>query len=256
MQMTADRSHLPARRVALARRLADARSGLALMEFALGLPIVLTGGLWGAELTNYAMTHQRLSQVALSLADNASRVGLFSGSGTTQLREVDINDVLEAVRQQGSGMKLTQNGRVTLSSLENSGGTQRIHWQRCIGIKSGTTYDSHYGKTLKSDGTTYDPTAGVDTDTSSADNSASHPGTLAPNGMGEAGSAVNAPTDSGVMFVEINYLYTPLVGEGWFSSTRVMRYVASFVVRDNRDFTQVYNPSPTSTRATCDLYSA
>ncbi|NLS26594.1 hypothetical protein S2M10_15780 [Sphingomonas sp. S2M10] len=240
---------------ALLRRLGAARSGAALLEFALGLPIVLTAGLWAVELTNFAITNQRLSQIALALADNASRVGLFSGTGVTQLREVDINDVLLAAKQQGTPFHLTTNGRITLSSLENSGGTQRIHWQRCMGAKGGATYDSHYGKTVKADGVTYDPTAGVNT-ASSGDNSAQHPGTLAPNGMGENGAQVNAPVDSGVMFVEINYLYTPLVGKGWFTDTKTLRYVASFVVRDNRDYTQVYNPETTTNRSTCDQYGA
>jgi hypothetical protein len=237
------------------RRLATARSGAALIEFAIGLPVVLTAGLWAAELTNYAITNQRLSQIALALGDNASRVGLFTGTGVTQLREVDINDVLLAAKQQGTPLDLTTNGRITLSSLENSGGTQRIHWQRCIGANSGATYDSHYGKTVKADGMTYDPDAGVNT-ASSGDNSSQHPGTLAPNGMGENGAQVNAPSDSGVMFVEINYLYTPLVGKGWFTNTKTMRYVASFVVRDNRDYSQVYNPASTTPRSTCDFYAA
>ncbi|WP_313534629.1 histidine kinase [Sphingomonas sp.] len=236
-------------------RLTADRSGAALLEFALGLPIVLTTGLWAAELTNYAMTNQRLSQIALALADNASRVGEFKGTGFTMLREVDINDVLLAAKQQGTPLNLTGNGRITLSSLENSGGTQRIHWQRCIGAKGGTAYDSHYGKTVKADGVTYDPDAGVN-NAATGDNSSEHPGTLAPNGMGENGAQVNAPTDSGVMFVEINYLYTPLVGKGWFTNTRTIRYVASFVVRDNRDYGQVYNPAPTSNRSTCDQYGA
>ncbi|GAA0741030.1 MULTISPECIES: pilus assembly protein [Sphingomonas] len=239
----------------LLRRLIADRSGAALLEFALGLPIVLTAGLWAIELTNYAITNQRLSQIALALADNASRVGEFKGTGFTQLREVDLNDVLLAAKQQGTPLNLTANGRITLSSLENSGGTQRIHWQRCIGAKSGPAYDSHYGKTVKADGVTYDPDAGVNT-ASSGDNSSQHPGTLASNGMGENGAQVSAPTDSGVMFVEINYLYTPLVGKGWFTSTKTMRYVASFVVRDNRDYGQVYNPAPTANRSTCDRYGA
>ncbi|WP_010544975.1 TadE/TadG family type IV pilus assembly protein [Sphingomonas elodea] len=236
-------------------RLAADRSGAALIEFAIGLPVLLTGGLWAAELTNYALTNQRLSQVALALADNSSRVGLFNGTGTTQMREVDLNDVLLAAKQQGAPFNLTANGRITLSSLENSNGTQRIHWQRCIGAKSGVDYDSHYGKTLMPDGVTYDPRAGVNT-AATGDNSASNPGTLAPNGMGETGAQVNAPANSGVMFVEINYLYTPIVGNGWFASPKVLRYIASFVVRDNRDYGQVYNPAPAASRSTCDLYAA
>ncbi len=57
------------------------------------------------------------------------------------------------------------------------------------------------------------------------------------------------------MFVEINYDYQPIVGQWLFGAARI-HYIASFVVRDNRDFVQIYNPSPAATRATCNLYAA
>jgi len=224
-----------------ASRLRRDQSGASLIEFALGLPVILTAGLWGVELTNLAITHQRVSQLALELADNASRVGLFSGQATVQLREVDINDVLAATRLHGANINLGSRGRVILSSLENIGGTQRIHWQRCFGQRAGAGYDSSYGTTTT--------TAGTDT-------TAANAGTLAASGMGDAGAQVNAPLNAGVMFVEVNYLYQPLIGNGWFTSTQRLHYIASFIVRDNRDFTQLYNPSPAVTRSTCNLYTA
>jgi Flp pilus assembly protein TadG len=226
---------------AFARRFAADKSGTSLLEFALGMPIFLTATLWGVELTNLAITNQRLSQLALELADNASRVGLYSGQASVQLREVDLNDVLQSTRFRGQKVDLTTRGRVILSSLEKINGTQRIHWQRCIGTKKGAGYDSSYGTTSATAGTT---------------NNASDAGTLKPAGMGDAGAEVNAPNNSGVMFVEINYLYTPLVGKGWFAQEQRMHYVASFIVRDNRDFAQIYNPSPAATRSTCDLYNS
>lgn len=222
-------------------RLARDESGLALLEFAFSMPIVLMIGLYGIETANLALINLKVSQIALNLADNASRVGLLNNVNIEQLREVDMNDVLYATRNQGNAIDLTTNGRVIVSSLEKKAdGTQRIHWQRCIGLKSGTGYDSSYGTTTT--------TAGTDTQTSNA-------GTLAASGMGDTGSEVNAPTGGGVMFVEINYLYEPVVGNWLFGQSRI-HYIASYVVRDNRDFTQIYNPSPTATRSTCNLYAA
>lgn len=222
-------------------RLARDKSGLALLEFAFSMPIVLMIGLYGIETANLALINLKVSQIALNLADNASRVGLLNNVNIEQLREVDMNDVLYATRNQGDSIDLTTNGRVIVSSLEkNAAGVQRIHWQRCIGLKNGTGYDSSYGTTTT--------TAGTDTQTSNA-------GTLAASGMGDAGAEVNAPTSGGVMFVEINYLYQPVVGNWLFGSSRI-HYIASYVVRDNRDFTQIYNPSPAATRSTCNLYAA
>ena len=41
-----------------------------------------------------------------------------------------------------------------------------------------------------------------------------------------------------------------------FVGNRLMHYTASFVVRDLRDYAQIYNPSPAATRMTCDKYTA
>jgi len=231
-------------------RLARDTSGVAMLEFAFGMPIVLMLGLYGIEVANQALLNLKISQIALNLADNASRVGLINNSNVEQLREVDMNDVLQAARNQGAGINLTTRGRITVSSLErNAAGTQRIHWQRCIGQKSGAGYDSTYTTTT---------TAGTDATPGNA-------GTLAPSGMDDTarpGSPVNAPTNGGVMFVEINYDYQPAIGN-WLltligSGSMKVHYVASFIVRDNRDFTQIYNPvtTPLTQRATCNLYPA
>ncbi|MEO5939193.1 MAG: hypothetical protein ABIQ43_09325 [Sphingomonas sp.] len=223
------------------RRLSRDTSGLAMLEFAFSAPIVLMIGLYGIETANQALINLKVSQIALNLADNGSRVGLISNANIEQLREIDLNDVLQAARNQGASINLTTRGRITMSSLErNASGTQRIHWQRCIGTKSGTNYDSSYGTTTT--------TAGTDATPANA-------GTLAPAGMGDPGDQVSAPVNGGVIFVEINYDYKPVVGQWLFGAARI-HYIASFVVRDNRDFVQIYNPSPTATRATCNLYAA
>ena len=246
MTNTTAAAHWPHRFRTALKRLRQDRSGVAMLEFAFTMPIILTLGLYGVETANLALANLKISQIALNLADNAGRVGMTNALSYQQLREVDINDILQAARYQGSGIKLTTNGRIILSSLENvqqsydTAPVQRIHWQRCIGLKSGTGYDSTYGTTTATAGTTA---------------TLANAGTAAPTGMGNAGSMVNAPASAGVMFVEINYTYTPLTGTWLMSPTRI-HYIASFIVRDTRDYAQVFNPSPTATRSTCNLYSA
>ena len=227
-------------------RLKSNTSGLALLEFAFAMPIVLSLGLYGVETANFALINMKVSQIALNLADNASRVGVSGTLSTQQLREYDMNDVLQAARFQGQGIKLTQNGRITVSSLEyvpqsyDNTPVQRIHWQRCIGLKSGSAYDSNYGKTKATDGT------GETVDTA---------GTIATDGMGKVGAKVNAPLGSAVMFVEVNYDYQPLVGQWLLPNTRIS-YIASYIVRDTRIYTRIFNPEPSATPSTCDRYTA
>ncbi len=229
----------------LLARLSRDASGLAMVEFAFTLPLVLAIGCWGVELSNLAICNLRVSQYALNLADNASRVGQDAGGGVTSMREVDVNDVLNGARLQGAGINLTTNGRITLSSLENkqqsydSKPVQRIHWQRCLGAMGGTGYDSSYGAVT--------PTAG-------SDGTQANAGTTVAN-MGPAASPITAPNDTGVMFVEVNYLYKPLFGTVYMNP-QIIHYIGSLVVRDNRSFVQLYNPSPTATASTCDKHSA
>lgn len=230
----------------LLRRLARDSSGASLIEFALALPIVFYMGGAGIEYTNMARVHLQISQIALDLADNASRVGLSSNLAATQIRETDMNDVLAGARLQGNGLGLTTNGRITISSLEmvqqsyDTVPVQRIHWQRCVGLKSGTGFASSYGTTST--------TAGTDATLANA-------GTTMSTGMGDTGYKVSAPTGAGVMFVEVNYTYQPFFGT-MFVTNKVMHYTASFVVRDLRDYAQIYNPSPAATRMTCDKYTS
>lgn len=235
----------PRRTVAFLARLLRGSNGVAMVEFALTLPIVLAIGCWGIELSSIALANLRVSQYALNLADNASRVGTDAGGGVSNMREVDVNDVLTGAKLDGAGIGLTTSGRITLSSLENiqqsydTARVQRVHWQRCIGAMSGTGYDSTYG--------TVPTSAGSDATKANA-------GTTVTN-LGPASAPVAAPDDTGVMFVEVNYLYKPVFGT-IYTSPQIIHYIASFVVRDNRSFVQLYNPSPTATASTCDKHNA
>ncbi|MBX9881940.1 MAG: histidine kinase [Sphingomonas sp.] len=214
------------------RRLRRDEKGLAMLEFALSLPVVLPLGLYAIELSNYALVQMRLSQIALTLADNASRVGVTTSLNVQELREFDINEVFQGVRLQGSSLNIAQRGRITLSSLEvNAQGGQWIRWQRCLGLKSGTDWDSSYGR--EGDGAT---------------------GTSL-TGMGPTGSTVTAPPGAAVMFVELNYEYQPLITE-FFLGTPNTRFIASFIVRDNRDLAKgITNPAPTETPMLCSNYT-
>lgn len=221
----------PVRRASLvrfARRLRGDASGLALVEFGLAAPILLALGTYGIETANLAITHMKVSQIALTLADNSSRVGESSPLALKKLRESDINDALQAVRVQGAGIELTTRGRVTLSSLQrNADGGQWIKWQRCVGLKP---YNSTYGVT--NDGQT---------------------GTSL-LGMGASTNRIAAPPGGAVMFVEIRYDYKPIVSSTLLGTPRI-EYTAAFIVRDQRDLTQIYNSGNATPVSACSAYT-
>jgi len=212
-------------------RLAAARSGVAATEFALALPLLLGAGLMGLEVANRVIVQMQVSQLAAHIADNASRIGDTSMLQDRRIYESDINDLLRGAQIQGGGrIDLFEHGRVIISSLEvvpDTEDQQYIHWQRCVGKKH---HVSSYG--VEGDG--------LD-------------GELV--GMGPPGQEVWAFPDDAVMFVEIAYDYQSLIGEP-FGFTGEAWVSASFMVRDDRDLSQIYQrnvdaPDPV---AECDLF--
>ncbi len=210
-------------------RLRSDTSGLAMIEFAYSLPLLIGVTFYGLEMTNLAMANHQVSQATSALADNMSRVGLLSALSTTQIRESDVNDSFAGVQRQTENLELNTRGRIILSSLQrNAAGGQWIAWQRCVGTKNVT---SSYG--VQGDGAT--GTAFL--------------------GMGPTGAQVQAPPASAVMFAEVIYDYKPLFTT-MFIPARTIKYHASFIVRDERDLTQIFNPSPAAPVKACNLYTA
>lgn len=209
------------------RTLGRDTGGAALIEFALTLPLLLTMGLTGAEITNYIITKMRISQIALHLADNAARIGSGSQLQAKSITETDINDLLTGAQLQSGELDLNANGRIIISSLEpvanpNTTGKYKIGWQRCKGAK--TTHGSTYG--------TYNQSSGLNM-----------------SGMGPSGRQSNAPDGGSTMFVEVYYEYTPLIKTS-LSPDTTMTEIASMMVRDRRDLSAIYNVE-NATRSTC-----
>lgn len=203
------------RRSLLARLLRN-RSGVAMTEFALGAPLLLMAGLWGTETANYALVNMKVGQLAVHLADNASRVGDTSTLRERKVYESDINDLLYGAQLQAGSLNLFANGRVIISSLEVDpvSGSQYIHWQRCRGAK------------------TVQPAYGVE-------------GSRVGAGMGPPGEEVFAQDGEAVIFVELRFTYQPLVSRRFVTNPEISS-VASFTVRDNRDLSQLYQRDPGS----------
>jgi len=217
----------------LGKRLRRDAGGLALVEFALAAPLVVVTGLYGIEFANLALVNMRISQYAMDLADNAARMGDEAGLSTYTIDEANINDAMQGIRLEGNSLQLTTYGRITLSSLEGTGGKQLLHWQRCIGQMKAADYQSSYG--------TASGTAGT---------------YISNTGMGDANYKVVAPDGSAAMFVEINYLYQPLFGN-FFTTPRKLHYVSSYIVRDDaRSYSSGVTNTNSQTASSCTAYMA
>lgn len=208
------------------RYLAGDTSGLALMEFALSLPVLLSMGLGGLELAHFAIATERVNQIAMTAADNAARV-------RSSIDELDVNEVVAGAKFVGSSIDFAKNGRIILSSLEENAGKtgQWIRWQRCAGAKN---INSSYGV---------------------QDKGMSDSSLL---GMGPSGNEISAISGTAVMFVEVFYDYQPIVPMPMLGySNRTMHFTAAFNVRERTD-QQLRNVKGLSGTdiSSCALYSA
>lgn len=209
----------------LLRRLRADQRGLALLEFALALPVALVIILYGVEISNYGLSILRVHQIAATAADNAARV-------RDSINEADVNEVLLGGKIVGEAMDFAGRGRIVLSSVTPNGRTgttagQMILWQRCTGALNSPEAQPRYGTQGK--GTT--------------------DGSL--QSMGATGRQIAASPGSAMIFAEATYRYRPI-----FSSivlgTPIIRSEASFTVRERP--AETLAAAPGSTASTCTRY--
>jgi hypothetical protein len=227
-------------------------SGFALTEFAFAAPILLVITMSGAELANFSLVKMRVDQLAVTVADNMSRIGEGSVLAAKRINEAQINDILEGAMLQANNVDLMRgaadtqeepgslhiygtgndpanpsagNGRIIVSNLEpvaipNTAKQYKITWQRCRGLN---TAASSYGAS----------------------------GATNLTGIGPAGQQATAPDNSATIFVEIKYQYKPIFFNDFSRvPTTFMTSTAAMVVRDRRDLSQIY-PVTGETVRTC-----
>lgn len=193
----------------LTRRLQHDDRGLALIEFAFSLPVLVVLCMAGLECANLALAHLRVSQIAMLVADNAARV-------RASIDEADVNEIMTGADLSATSLALKANGRIFLSDLEPNGKAspntgQYIRWQRCWG---NGTFTSSYG------------VAG------NGQNDASMALGMGPGTT--AATKVTASSGTAVMFVEVAYTYQPLISDALFGN-KVIRYSSAFNVRERTD---------------------
>ena len=219
-------------------------SGVAMVEFAVSLPFFVGLTVMGIESANYASVTMQLNQLTLHTADGAARMGEGSQLAARQIKEIHINDVFSGTAREGENLlldgkhaytdpndgtvSLRGNAKIIISSVEpvasfdSDDPKYRIRWQRCMGQSD--FYSSSYG----------DPQ-----NTTSVD------------AVGPAGRQVTAPENGAVMFVETQYYFKPIIFDGISLLTeRTIKQTAAMVVRDQRNYTQIFNPENV-TPSTC-----
>jgi hypothetical protein len=220
---------------AFARKLVKDRSGLAIVEFAVGLPFFMGLAVAGIETANYAAVVMQLNQLTIHTADSGARMGEGGQLSEKRISETLINDVFAGTIREGDSLlidgqhaftdvatgsvSLRGNAKMWMSSVEPVSpfvaGTPRyrMRWQRCMGTA-----------------TFFTPTYGTPATATNV------------VGVGPTGRQIVAPPNGAAMFVELKYWFKPVViGRMTKLVEREIAMYAAMVVRDNRDYTQIYN---------------
>ncbi|WP_245409545.1 TadE/TadG family type IV pilus assembly protein [Allosphingosinicella vermicomposti] len=209
--------------VLMLRRLCKSNRGVAYIEFAMALPILLMASLTGIEVANLVMSHLRVSNISMMTADNASRV-------RDSIDESDVVELFVGARTSGSSIGFTEHGRIILSSLETSddGTKQWIRWQRCIGQKNVNSSD---GRPMSKAGTAIiDGTEVLAENRTNQSAAPSHWEKQTITGMGPADRQIQAPGGSAVMVAEVVYDYQPVFFDNWLGDTEI-KSIMAFNVR-------------------------
>ena len=185
------------------RRLSTDQSGVAIMEFALVLPIFVFAVFGGLELAWNAVQQQRVERIAAIAADNAARV-------RGAIDETNIYEIIAATDANNPAMDFETQGRMIISSIQNNetGNGQWIRWQRCYGSKSTT---SAYG----------------------VQGAGKRDASIKGLGMNKT---MKAPPGSAVIVVEVAYDHQPLITNNFFGK-KEFRFETAYVLRDRTDLT-------------------
>lgn len=212
----------------LARRIARDEGGTAVVEFAMGMPLLLIAIMGGLEVANMALAHQQVNGIAKMVADTAAR-------GRAAMDESVVQEIFVGAKDSNARLDFAHRGRIILSSVSNNAANngQWIIWQRCTGSLNST---SKYGAqdTGKTDDTL--PTIGG----KNVDGN-------------QTVTGIAAPSANAIMFVEVEYTYQPLISSKFLGTPKI-RSEATFVVRERTN----YGITNTANRtvAACTVFSA
>ena len=231
-----------------ARSLGDCRSGVAFLEFAFALPVVLALGLLGLETANYAMANLRVSNIAMLTADNAARV-------RDSIDEGDIVELFTGAKMSGNNINFAQNGRIILTDLEQTttGGKQWVRWQRCDGALNYTATPSALRPQTAAGANITNGTEIYNTDRITASSAPSSETKASLTSVGTGSNVISAQAGTAVMVVEVAYNYQPVIPNSFLQGRRIT-YVSAFNVRQRTDQTlrNINRVTPKS----CNLFAA
>jgi Flp pilus assembly protein TadG len=214
-------------RAAIARA-RDEQSGIAAVEFALILPLMLTLYIGTAELTNAIMASRKETLVSRTLSDLVAQQ-----PASTNIGDSDFTSIFAAATAIMSPFSAT-NLKMTITSVEFVANSKAA---------SGTGYDAKPRWTVTQNGGTKRPCAVL----TMVANTATPSSTTMPTGIYQSGSVIVADT---------SYTYTPAFGSSFMSwdSSGITFSHTTYMRPRNTTLITYSSTSPPATATICATY--
>jgi len=115
--------------------------GIAVLEFAIAVPVIVTLLMGTIDLVTYVIAHQRISRAAYTMSNLLTQMD-------KGLKEAQVSDMMLALNRVSDPYDIATNGKATMTAIIGKGpdGVEpdyfKVAWQRCYGAGTGS---SSYG---------------------------------------------------------------------------------------------------------------
>ena len=115
--------------------------GVAVLEFAMAVPVIVTLLMGTIDLVTYVIAHQRISRAAYTMSNLLTQMD-------KGLKEAQVSDMMLALNRVSDPYDIALNGKATMTAIIGIGtdgaapDSYKVAWKRCYGAGSGS---SSYG---------------------------------------------------------------------------------------------------------------
>lgn len=118
------------------KKLKNNQKGIALIEFAIILPVVVVLFLGCVDVVIYVVAHQKISRAAYTMSNLLTQMD-------QGLTESQVNDMILALNQVSNPYDIENNGKAVMTAIIGNGvdgsapSTLSVAWKRCFGTVAG-----------------------------------------------------------------------------------------------------------------------
>ncbi len=260
------------------RTLKTDTSGVAMLEMALSLPLLMLMSLGGLEMANFMATRMRVDAVAVQLADNMARLGEGEANTVRTVEESAVDDAFEGAQLQANSLDMGNSGSFTTAGSRTALNPAAPNLRQQMDINTAANWTGPRARIVVSNvvndtanSTPGNPRYRISWQKCWGAPNSQFPSAINPattqvggdygtfntstgrnmTGIGPTGRQAFPAPDTQIVYVQVLYVYRPLFISGWsIVPETLIESTSSAVVRDDR--TDTVLPAGNPVQNTCD----